>query len=84
MAGVWQTGATWARSWAQSTPCAVMSARRRLACRRTPLPQITWRTSVAHHPTEDSCLPRIAWLHLMCDTSASFDVRHTPRPFWFR
>ena len=24
-----------------------------LACRLTPLSQITWRTSVAHHPTED-------------------------------
>ena len=34
MAGVWQTGATWARSWARSTPCAVMFARRRDPRRR--------------------------------------------------
>jgi hypothetical protein len=34
MAGVWQTGATWARSWARSTPCADMFARRRDPRRR--------------------------------------------------
>src|SRR5262245_57938263 len=42
------------------------------------MPQICWRTPVAHHPTEDSpcapCAP-VAETHLMCDGMAPLDVR---------